>query len=150
MSQETEELGFDLPQPAQASRARVIVILVLIVGGAGAFGYLKSHKARGQSTVVAKEQGPVRVEVMKAKVLSSDQALSLPGEVRPLEEAKIYSRSAGYVRKWYADIGDKVKEGQLLAEIDTPELDAQLAQARAQLASARAAVKQAAAQRDFA
>src|SRR6185369_13485045 len=48
------------------------------------------------------------------------------------------------------DIGDKVKEGQLLAEVETPELDAQLSQARAQLASAKAAVKQASAQRDFA
>jgi RND family efflux transporter MFP subunit len=150
MSQEPEELGFDLPPPAQSSRARVIVILAFIVGGAFAFGYLNHKKARGESPIVAREQGPVRVEVMKPNVLSSDQALALPGEVRPLEEAKIYSRSAGYVRKWYADIGDKVKEGALLAEIDTPELDAQLAQARAQLASARAAVKQAAAQRDFA
>lgn len=150
MSQEPEELGFDLPPPAQASRVRVIVILLFLVGGALAFGYFRHDKARGGSSIVAREQGPTRVEVMKPSVLTSDRALSLPGEVRPLEEAKIYSRSAGYVRKWYADIGDKVKEGQLLAEIDTPELDAQLAQARAQLASARAAVKQAVAQRDFA
>jgi RND family efflux transporter MFP subunit len=54
------------------------------------------------------------------------------------------------VRRWLVDIGDKVQEGQLLAEIDTPELDAQLAQAKAQLAAARAAVKQTIAQRDYA
>src|SRR5262245_63434946 len=135
MSQEPEDLGFDLPPPAQASRARVVVILACVVGGALAFGYFQQRKARGESPIVAHEQGPTRVEVMKPTVLTSDHALSLPGEVRPLEEAKIYSRSAGYVRKWLVDIGDKVKEGQLLAEIDTPELDAQLAQARAQLAS---------------
>jgi RND family efflux transporter MFP subunit len=128
----------------------VLVILVLLVGGAFAFGYLqrsKSHRAMPAATLG--DGGPVHVEVTKAEVLSSDQALSLPGSVKPLEEAKIYSRSSGYVRKWLADIGDKVKEGQLLAEIDTPELDAQLAQARAQLATARANVKQAIAQRDF-
>ena len=48
----------------------------------------------------------------------------------------LYPRASGYVRRWHVDIGDKVKEGQLLAEIDTPELDQQLAQARAQLAQA--------------
>src|SRR6185503_7583804 len=132
MSQEPEDLGFELPPPAQASRARVIVILVVIVGAALGIGYLQQKKARGEAPIAAKDPGPTRVEVMKAKTLSSDQALSLPGEVRPLEEAKIYSRSQGYVRKWLVDIGDKVKEGQLLVEIDTPELEAQLAQARAQ------------------
>src|SRR5262245_51133371 len=150
MSQDGEDLGFELPQPAQASRVRVIAILVFVLGGAASLVYFQQRNARGASPVAVREQGPARVEVMKANVLTSDRALSLPGEVRPLEEAKIYSRSAGYVRKWYVDIGDKVKEGQLLAEIDTPELEAQLLQARAQLASARATVKQATAQRDFA
>lgn len=150
MSQEPEDLGFDLPPPAQASRVKVIVAIAFVVAGAFAFGYLQKRNRHVDASFTAREQGPTRVEVMKATVLASDRALALPGEVRPLEEAKIYSRSAGYVRKWLVDIGDKVNEGQLLAEIDTPELDAQLAQARAQLAQARAAVKQAAAQRDFA
>jgi RND family efflux transporter MFP subunit len=150
MSQESEDLGFELPPPAQASRVRVIAILVLVVAVALSLAYLQQRSARGNSPVVARDPGPTRVEIMKAAALTSDRALSLPGEIKPLEEAKIYSRSSGYVRKWYADIGDKVKEGQLLAEIDTPELDAQLAQGRAQLAAARAAVKQAAAQRDYA
>ena len=149
MSQEPEELGFELPAPAQASRLRVIVILVLILGAAGALGYVQQRKSNQKRAAVVVHDGPVRVEVIKAKSLDSDRALSLPGVVKPLEEAKIYSRSAGYVRKWLVDIGDKVKEGQLLAEIDAPELDAQLAQARAQLASARASVKQATATRDY-
>jgi len=62
----------------------------------------------------------------------------LPGSVRALEETVIYPRSSGYVRKWHFDIGDKVKEGDLLAEIDTPEVDQQIAQARAQLSQAEA------------
>jgi membrane fusion protein, multidrug efflux system len=145
-----EDLGFELPQPAHTSRVTVVVVLVAIVGGAFAFGYLQRSKSQALPEVTYGGSGPTRVEVMKAKVLSSDQALSLPGTVKPLEEAKIYSRSSGYVRRWLVDIGDKVKEGQLLAEVDTPELDAQLAQARAQLLAARANVKQAAAQRDYA
>ncbi len=73
---------------------------------------------------------------MTPKAGSSDRAIALPGSVQPLEETVIYARASGYVRKWYVDIGDKVKEGQLLAEIDTPELDQELDQARAQLAGA--------------
>jgi RND family efflux transporter MFP subunit len=145
-----EDLGFELPEPARSSRVTVVTVLVLLVGGAFAFGYLQRKKTHGLPAVTYGTNGPTRVEVMKPAVLSSDQALSLPGTVRPLEEAKIYSRSSGYVRRWLVDIGDKVKEGQLLAEIDTPELDAQLAQARAQLLSARANVKQASASRDYA
>jgi len=145
-----DDLGFELPPPAQSSVAKVVIALVVVVGGVFAIGYVQRTKARGVAPTTVGETGPTRVEVMKPTVLKSDQALALPGVVRPLEEAKIYSRSQGYVRKWLVDIGDKVKEGQLLAEIDTPELDAQLAQARAQLASAKASVKQAAAQRDYA
>ncbi len=145
-----EDLGFELPEPVRTSRMAVIVALVLIVGAAFAFGYLQRTKSHALPETAYSGSGPIRVEVMKPTVLSSDQALSLPGSVRPLEEAKIYSRSSGYVRRWLVDIGDKVSAGQLLAEIDTPELDAQIAQARAQLASAKATVKQASAQRDYA
>jgi membrane fusion protein, multidrug efflux system len=87
--------------------------------------------------------------VIKPKVIDSDRALALPGTVRALEQTKIFPRVTGYVRRWLVDIGDKVTAGQLLVEIDTPDLDAQLAQARAQLAQAQAAVKQVAAQRDY-
>lgn len=144
-----EELGFELPQAAKASRARVLVILCVVVAGAFAFGWVQHHKSHGDVMLGAGEPGRAQVEVLKPKTLESDQALVLPGVVKPLEETKIYPRASGYVRRWLVDIGDKVKEGQLLAEIETPELDAQLAQARAQLAQAKAAVKQTIAQRDY-
>lgn len=144
-----DDLGFELPPAANSSRSTVVVVLVLVVGGVLAFGLMKRSKARGDTPIVDTESGPIRVEVAKPTTLTSDRALALPGVVRPLEEAKIYSRSQGYVRRWLVDIGDKVKEGQLLAEIDTPDVDAQLAQARAQLAQAKAAVKQAVAQHDY-
>lgn len=145
-----EDLGFELPAPAKSSRIFVVIVVALLAGGLFAFGYFRRGNTRSAVPISAAESGgAIRVEVISPKELSSDRALALPGVVRPLEEAKLYSRSQGFVRKWYVDIGDKVKEGQLLAEIDTPELDAQLAQARAQLASARASVKQSIAQRDF-
>jgi RND family efflux transporter MFP subunit len=65
----------------------------------------------------------------------------LPGENAAWYESTIYARVSGYVSKWYVDIGDQVKAGQLLATIDTPELDAELAAARAKLQVAQAQVK---------
>ena len=67
--------------------------------------------------------------------------LMLPGEVRPWLEASIYARVSGYLKTWLVDIGGHVKEGQVLAEIDTPELDQELEQARAQLVLAEANLK---------
>jgi RND family efflux transporter MFP subunit len=151
MSEAPEELGFELPQPAKVSRARVLAVIVVLAGAAFLFGYLRRHKSGAiePGDLGVGEGLGTRVEVLQPKALESNQALVLPGLIRPLEETKIYPRATGYVKRWLVDIGDRVKAGQLLAEIDTPELDAQLAQARAQLVQARAAVKQAVAQRDF-
>lgn len=66
--------------------------------------------------------------------------LVLPGTLRPLHEAVVYSRSAGYVRHWYADIGATVKNGQVLATIEAPEVDQEVQQARAQLTQANASL----------
>jgi membrane fusion protein, multidrug efflux system len=147
--QEPEDLGFALPPPARTSRARVLIALALAAGGAFAFGWSQRSKAFNHGAAPAAESRLTRVEVIKPALVETDRALTLPGTVRALEQARLYPRVTGYVRRWLVDIGDKVTAGQLLAEIDTPELDAQLAQARAQLAQAQAAVKQVAAQRDY-
>jgi membrane fusion protein (multidrug efflux system) len=144
-----EDLGFPLPPPANTSRTGVIVVLAAVVGGAFAFGWIQRSKAHSRVELAPVETRLARVEVVRPHVIDSDRAMTLPGTVRALEQAKIYPRITGYVRKWLVDIGDKVQAGQLLAEIDTPELDAQLAQARALLAQAQATVKQVTAQRDY-
>ena len=64
--------------------------------------------------------------------------LVLPGTVQAYIESPIYARTSGYLKSWYTDIGSTVRKGELLAAIDTPEVDQQLAQARADLATARA------------
>jgi membrane fusion protein, multidrug efflux system len=69
------------------------------------------------------------------------QALSLPGALAAWNDARLYARVPGYVKGWYKDIGAHVKQGELLAVIDTPELDQQIAQARADLGAARSASK---------
>ncbi len=149
---EGHELGFDLPQPAAISRTRVLVLGLLGVGVLGAafvVGYLPRRADRAALVQANQVAGGVllSVDVMTPKASSSDRALSLPGSVQPLEETVVYARASGYVRKWYADIGDKVKDGQLLAELDTPELDQELDQARAQLLQAQATLVQSKANR---
>jgi membrane fusion protein, multidrug efflux system len=151
-TQPGHELGFDLPAPASISRTRVLVLGVVavgVLGGAFAIGYLPRRAARVELAAETQAAGSalVRVELATPKAESSDRALLLPGSVQPLEETTIYARASGYVRKWYADIGDKVKDGQLLAELDTPELDSQLEQAKAQLAQAQATLEQSKANR---
>ncbi|CAN5916204.1 efflux RND transporter periplasmic adaptor subunit [soil metagenome] len=146
-----EDLGFELPPPAKGSRFGVLVVVVLVVGGLLAFGLLRrGHQATASAELNRSDDGkPIRVEVVKPSVLASDRALALPGVVKPLEQTSLFARVAGYVRVYHADIGDKVNEGDVLIEIDAPELAAELSQSRAQLLSARAAVKQAMAQRDY-
>jgi membrane fusion protein, multidrug efflux system len=145
----SEDLGFALPAPSRTSRTGVIVVIAILLGGGFAFGWSQRGKAHERTALPTPTSRATRVQVIKPKVLDSDRALALPGTVRALEQTKIFPRVTGYVRRWLVDIGDKVTAGQLLVEIDTPDLDAQLAQARAQLGQAQAAVKQVAAQRDY-
>ena len=149
-----DDLGFDLPEPATLTRNRVFTLGLLgtaVLAGAFLFGYLPRHHAKAElaeATRLEAESAP-QVEVVSPKVTTSDRAIVLSGSVRALEETVIYPRANGYIAKWLVDIGDKVKEGQTMAEIETPELDQELDQARAQLAQATAGVTQADANREF-
>lgn len=149
-----DDLGFDLPEPATLSKTRLLTFGVIgagVLGAAFLFGYLPKHHAQAELVEASKAEGEsaLRVEVIAPKSLTSDHAIVLTGSVRPLEETVIYPRADGYIQSWLVDIGDKVKEGQTLAVIETPELDQELDQARAQLAQAQAAVLQASANHDF-
>jgi RND family efflux transporter MFP subunit len=81
------------------------------------------------------------VDVIHPKSGAPDQKLVLPGNTQAFSDTAIYARTNGYLKRWYFDIGAHVKRGQLLAEIDTPEIDDQLRQARADLATAEATMK---------
>ncbi|HMG24291.1 MAG TPA: efflux RND transporter periplasmic adaptor subunit [Kofleriaceae bacterium] len=143
-----EDLGFALPQPSRTSRTGVIVVIAILLGGGFAFGWSQRGKAHDRVPVPTVARA-TRVQVVVPRVIDSDHALALPATVRALEQTKIFARVTGYVRRWLVDIGDKVTAGQLLAEIDIPDVDAQLAQARAQLAQAQAQANQVKAQRDY-
>jgi membrane fusion protein (multidrug efflux system) len=153
-SQHQDDLGFALPEPAKLSPARAALfalIALLVLSGALALGWLPRHKAATALAEQTQAQGStlLRVQLLTPKVGQSDRSIALPGSVQPLEETVLYPRASGYVRKWHFDIGDTVKEGDVLAEIDTPEIDQQIVAARAQLAQAEAGVVQAKANHDF-
>jgi RND family efflux transporter MFP subunit len=150
-----EGLGFVVPPPAKLSPMKIVGIAVAFFGVLGAafvWGYLPRRHARAALEADAQEAGAVgvRVDVVTPSVVSSDKALVLPATVQPLEDTILYARASGYVRKWNVDIGDKVTEGQVLAEIDTPDLDQEIEQARSQLAQAQAGLAQAKASHDLA
>jgi membrane fusion protein, multidrug efflux system len=151
---DASDLGFDLPPPAKVSPGRAAVFVLAGVGviaGAFLFGWLPKRHARQEieASTKAAAVGVLRVDVVTPKILASDRSMVLPGTVSPLEEAAIRTRANGYVRQRFVDIGDKVEAGTLLVEVDTPELDQQLQQARAQLAQAKAALTHAQATRDY-
>ena len=106
-------------------------------------------KARGVARAAAEAAAlPPLVDVVTAIPVGAVQHLTLPGETAAWHASTIYARVNGYVGKWFVDIGDRVKAGQVLALIETPDLDAQLAAARAQLQAggAQVLVRQAEAQ----
>ncbi|HVP35172.1 MAG TPA: efflux RND transporter periplasmic adaptor subunit [Steroidobacteraceae bacterium] len=102
---------------------------------------VRYFKARGiaRATAAAAGAAPL-VDVVVAQPVGAVQRLVLPGQTAAWHASIIYARVNGYVGKWFVDIGDRVKSGQVLALIETPELDAELAAARAQLQAAQAQV----------
>jgi len=112
-----------------------IAVVLVIVGG---FTLLQR---RTQYHALAKETETLAiptVSVIHATPAKGQEDLVLPGTMQAYVESPIYARTSGYVKKWYHDIGTRVKQGQLLADIDTPEVDQQLYQAKADLTTAQA------------
>jgi RND family efflux transporter MFP subunit len=103
---------------------------------------------RDEATMRVQQLSPV--EVVRAQSAPPTQTLVLPGETRGWYSSTIYARVTGYVAQWLVDIGDKVKKDQVMAIIDTPDLDAQLEAARAQLEAAEAEAKVKESDADFA
>ena len=101
-------------------------------------GIFNRSRSETQLTHWTREQAIPEVAVVTPLRGVGSQELVLPGQVEANYEAPIHARVSGYIKMWYEDIGAHVKAGQLLAEIDTPDLDQQLLQAKASLASAKA------------
>jgi RND family efflux transporter MFP subunit len=120
-------------------RNAAIVAGVLIVIGAVA-GLVPRSLRRNALLAETRELAIQTVSVVSPTPGKTTAGLILPAEAKALVEAPIYARTSGYLKRFLVDIGSRVKEGDLLAEIDTPELNQELDQARAQLAQAQAAL----------
>src|SRR6266478_7760778 len=121
---------------------------ILIVGGAVfsialVGGFVPQFRQRQTATADTKELAIPTVAVVSPISNTSGSGLNLPAEVKPWQEASIFARVNGYLKSWLVDIGAHVQKDQLLAEIDTPDLDQQLAQARSQAAQAQRSLEQA-------
>jgi RND family efflux transporter MFP subunit len=117
------------------------VIIFLAVAGVLVSGILWRVRAHATVSAETAAMAVPLVNVVSPQRTAPSHDLVLPGNVEPYMTAPIYSRTNGYLKKWYVDIGGRVKKGQLLAEIDTPEVDQQLQQSRSNLATAEANLK---------
>ena len=140
-------------QPTEASKAtfqlsanktrrglngRVLFGALAVLAALFAVGMLPRWRANAALTSSVRDQRPTVSVIASQHPAADDANLVLPGSTQAIQEAAIYARTNGYVRKWNVDIGAKVEAGQLLAEIETPEVDQELNQGRANVAQAAA------------
>jgi RND family efflux transporter MFP subunit len=133
------------PQPAAGAKTGRLrsgwisgIALLLIFGGVLAYGIFGRVRASATLRTETDTLAIPVVSVVAPQRSAPTQEITLPGNVQPFITSPIFSRTNGYLRAWHFDIGAHVKKGQLLAEIETPEVDQQLQQSRSNLATAEA------------
>lgn len=119
----------------------IAVAAILVFGGVAVYGIFTRLAAENTVRAETAQMAVPSVSVISPQRSAPAQEIVLPGNVQPFISSPIYARTNGYVKNWYADIGAHVRKGQLLAVIETPEVDQQLAQSRSNLATARANLK---------
>jgi membrane fusion protein, multidrug efflux system len=131
--------------PVQARRGHRIILmsagalfLIALIGG-----FVPQLRQRQTAAADTKELAIPTVAVVSPTITTPGSGLNLPAEVKPWQEASIFARVNGYLKDWLVDIGAHVQKDQLLAEIDTPDLDQQLAQAQSQAVLAKRNLDQA-------
>jgi RND family efflux transporter MFP subunit len=120
------------------TRTISILLIVVVVAIVVIWGISSRRAANAQLSLETHDLAIPTVSVIHPKLGAPQQEIVIPGNMQPFTDAPIFARTNGYLKKWYADIGAVVKAGQLLAEIDSPEVDQQLQQARADLTTAQA------------
>ena len=136
------------PQPKSPS-ARSLVVVLVLVAALGLAGYYFGYRPRQQREQVlaaesqaASDSLPV-VNVVKVTRSAANSTLILPGNIQAVTESPVLARASGYIKKRYVDIGDRVTAGQVLADIEAPELQQQILQAKAGVDQANSAMQQA-------
>jgi RND family efflux transporter MFP subunit len=137
---QTDTEGLAPVPPAPSSRWLLVglAVAVLILGIVIYSGIHERAQAESTLGVTTERAAVPIVNVVQPTSGAVSQEIVLPGTTQAFSDTPIYARTNGYLKRWYVDIGAHVKQGQLLAEIDTPEIDQQLEQARADLKNAQA------------
>ncbi len=145
-------LPYEAETGATPRSSPVFLAGALLLAGALALGVRQHSRAQAEVKATAEQRRDAVLNVRVAPVRANDAmvAAKLPGSTEAFEAANIYARISGYIAKRYVDIGDRVKAGQILAEISAQELDHQIAQAHANIAQNEAALNQAKANREIA
>jgi RND family efflux transporter MFP subunit len=131
------------PAPADTppKKSPIFPVFFVAIAGLVILGAFLLFQRRAQYQTLAKEteiSTVPTVAVIRPTTEPGDESMVLPGTLQAYVESPIYARTNGYLKKWYFDIGSRVNKGALLAEIDAPELDQQLYQAKADLVTAQA------------
>jgi RND family efflux transporter MFP subunit len=126
------------PQPRSGHGVIIAILVVVIVAGVVVMGVVPRLRAKAALRTETTDLAVPTVVVIHPKRGDLEQEIVLPGNIQAFEDAPIYARTNGYLKKWYVDIGAHVTSGQLLAEIETPEVAQQLLVARADLNTAQA------------
>src|SRR5437588_11860 len=132
-------------RPSAVTIGALLLAVAVIIVVAFFAGYIPLQKRRSLIESEAREQETAlpRVDVIEVGRSSDKSGLELPGSIQAITEAPILARADGYIQRRLVDIGDRVKAGQTLAEIDAPEMDQQLRQAQANLEQSRESLNQA-------
>jgi RND family efflux transporter MFP subunit len=124
-------------RPSQHSWVMPVIVGVTVLAVL-LFGIRSRLTAEASLRTVTTQMAVPSVSVVRPKPAAPAQEIILPGNMQPLISSPVYARTDGYLKRWYFDIGAHVKAGQLLATIQSPEIDEQLSQARSTLATAQA------------
>ncbi len=116
-------------QPGRLTRIAKIVVVLVVIGLI--VGFVPRWISRHRLLAENHADSAITVDVISPVVFKPDLGTPLPAEVQAITQASIHARASGYLKNWFVDIGDHVTNNQVLAEIETPEVDQQLAQARA-------------------
>jgi RND family efflux transporter MFP subunit len=133
----SEQLKQENPKVTPKSLLRLAVVVLIILAALAVFGMLRRRHAASDLTKYTEAFDAPSVSLQIPILQQSAKEIVLPGNMQAYTMAPIYARTTGYVKAWYRDIGAHVSKGELLAVVETPELDQQLAQARADLATAQ-------------
>ena len=115
-----------------------LIVVALLLGAAILFGIYSRVHAEAALTTETQQDSVMAVSVTSASRGADALEITLPADTQAFIDTPIYARTSGYLRHWYADIGAHVRQGQVLAEIQTPELDQQVQQAQSDLLTAQA------------